>query len=251
MKTTQKLLMGILAAGTLSLAIPAQAVLFDQNVTANAIYGSGNANGGWTVDRSGGVELGLRAKVRFPTPLNQFNSNGDGTYDHLAGNNGAGQALWNFEWSINSDYLGTSGVKLSDLTYILKIDSDPTAAVNYLAFDPINVAFWDHSFGDNSTGAGAGVEAADAAGYNGLITTKNLAQNSWRMNFFQAFFIPANSFDPNVPGTYTFRLEASNGAATEMTVNAVPEPSTYLAGAMLLLPFGASAIRKLRKSRTA
>jgi hypothetical protein len=31
----------------------------------------------------------------------------------------------------------------------------------------------------------------------------------------------------------------------------VPEPSTYLAGALLLLPFGASAIRVLRRNREA
>ncbi len=31
----------------------------------------------------------------------------------------------------------------------------------------------------------------------------------------------------------------------------VPEPSTVIAGALLLLPFGASTIRKLRKSRKA
>ena len=29
----------------------------------------------------------------------------------------------------------------------------------------------------------------------------------------------------------------------------VPEPSTYLAGALLLLPFGAATLRKLRAAR--
>jgi hypothetical protein len=32
---------------------------------------------------------------------------------------------------------------------------------------------------------------------------------------------------------------------------AVPEPTTMIAGAMLLLPFGASMLRILRKNRTA
>lgn len=36
-----------------------------------------------------------------------------------------------------------------------------------------------------------------------------------------------------------------------VNVSAVPEPTTMVAGALLLLPFGASAIRKLRKNRTA
>lgn len=33
-----------------------------------------------------------------------------------------------------------------------------------------------------------------------------------------------------------------------LTISAVPEPSTYIAGALLLLPFGASALRKMRKA---
>jgi hypothetical protein len=35
----------------------------------------------------------------------------------------------------------------------------------------------------------------------------------------------------------------------DFTPSAVPEPSTYLAGALLLLPFGSSAIRLLRKNK--
>jgi hypothetical protein len=250
MQPTQKVLMGIVATGILTLALPSQAA-FDANVTGDVIFGTGNANGSWTVAQGGGVELGLRAKVRFPSPANVFNSNGDGTYNHLAGND-AGRALWNYEWSINSDFAGTSGVKLDDLTYMLRIDTDPTAAINYTSnFDPINTlnppTFWDHSIGDNSTLNGQGAEATDQASYLNLIANNNLAQQSWRFNWYAA------PFNPNVSGSYTFALEAYNGltrlAATEMTVNvAVPEPSTYLAGALLLLPFGASMMRKLRKA---
>src|ERR1039458_4069384 len=36
-----------------------------------------------------------------------------------------------------------------------------------------------------------------------------------------------------------------------ITVSPVPEPTTMIAGALLLLPFGASTIRKFRKNRTA
>jgi hypothetical protein len=36
-----------------------------------------------------------------------------------------------------------------------------------------------------------------------------------------------------------------------ITVSAVPEPTTMVAGALLLLPFGASALRILRKKRAA
>lgn len=248
MKTTYKLILSILSAGTLASAISTQgAIAFDQNVTANAIYGTGNDNGAWTVDRNNGVELGLRAKQRIPA-ANIFNSAGNGTYNQSAGvGEAAGRAKWNFEWSINSDYLGTSGIKLDDLTYVLRIDTDPSAGTTFITFDPINVAFADHSFGDNTTAQSAGTEAVDAAGYAALIAGSNLAQQSWRPHFF----FPIN---PNANGTYTFQLEAYSGAnllaATAMDV-VVPEPSTYIAGAMLLLPFGVSVLRKMRKGQTA
>src|SRR3546814_4080660 len=87
-------------------------VWFDQNVTKEVIFGSGNANGSFTVDRQNGIELGLRAKLRFDEtnqPQNTFNSNGDGTYSFPAGTpptgfgfdpNSPTTPVWNFEWSI-------------------------------------------------------------------------------------------------------------------------------------------------------
>ena len=50
---------------TLAVASPANALLFDQSLTSNVIFGSGNANGDFTVDRGNGIEVGLRAKLRF------------------------------------------------------------------------------------------------------------------------------------------------------------------------------------------
>lgn len=110
-------------------ASPAKAVIaFDQDVTNNVIFGSGNANGSWTTDRANGVEVGLRAKVRFNAanaPENTFNSNGAGTYEFQAGLPPTGfgfapgstsTATWNFEWSINSNYDGTSSYNLDDLS---------------------------------------------------------------------------------------------------------------------------------------
>jgi hypothetical protein len=41
------------------------------------------------------------------------------------------------------------------------------------------------------------------------------------------------------------------GAAQDQLVMVVPEPTTMIAGALLLLPFGASTLRILRKNRTA
>jgi hypothetical protein len=60
----------------------------------------------------------------------------------------------------------------------------------------------------------------------------------------------------NGPGNYS--LWASNGGGYTLssdggvaTITAVPEASTVIAGALLLLPFGASTLRILRRNRTA
>jgi|GEM_PF-811767 len=206
---------------------------YDQDVTPDAIFGSGNDNGSFTVDRQSGVELGLRAKLRFP-PTNAFMSNGDGTYTY---NTGSGTSSppnpeWHYEWAVNSDYDDSSGLFIDDLVYELGIDFDPGPGTDYLVFDPIAIGsvipytppsppvpYWDHSIGDNSTPNGGGVEAGDAPTYAALIGSNNVAQNSWRTTFHDEFpFV----FDPDVPGRYEFYLTASSGgsevARTEISV---------------------------------
>lgn len=59
----------------------------DADVTPDVIFGDGNANGGFSVSRSNGIEIGLRGKLRFDdtnNPRNIFNSNGDGSYTFTA-----------------------------------------------------------------------------------------------------------------------------------------------------------------------
>ena len=215
----------------------AGAVTFDQNVTPDVIFGSSNANGGFTVDRNNGIELGLRAKLRHNAsgaPENTFNSNGDGTYSFNAGvapTQTFPTAEWSFEWSINSDWDGSSGWNLDNLVYELAMDSDPSQGTSFLTFDPINAPFFDHAIGDNSTANGAGSVAADGTEYASLIASNNVAQNSWKPHWF------ISPFDPTVDGTYDFYLSASEMgtevARTEMQVivgqggaAAVPVPGT-------------------------
>ena len=77
MKKTLLAVSTLLALG-LSATPSAQAVTeFDQDITPDVIFGSGNANGSWTTERVSGLEIGLRAKLRFDAscaPDNIFNS---------------------------------------------------------------------------------------------------------------------------------------------------------------------------------
>ncbi len=217
---------------------------FDQNVTNAVIFGSGNVNGSFTTVRGSGVELGMRAKLRFDSsnqPQNVFHSNGDGTYTYEAGfPSGPGlpgwasstTARWNIEWSINTDHDGASGLKLDDLTYELGMDFDAGAGSQTLAFDPIALnstlpftaplvmPFWDHAIGDNSTGSGGGSTAGSSGAYASLLAANNLAQNSWNPEFFNE--APFDGFDPTLPGRYDFYLAAYDGlveiARTEIAV---------------------------------
>ncbi len=237
------------------------ATLFDQDVTNNVIFGTGNANGSWTVGRDNGVEIGLRAKLRFDdtnAPQNDFNSNGDGTYTFEPkqppgggfgfASNQASTAIWNFEWSINVNYDGSnpSGTVLSDYSYVFLIDGDPTGIDTTDTFDPINQPDGDHAFGDNTTGPGLGNKPSNPSEYINRINNFSMAQNSWNYEFFDD---PADAggnplaqlsgFDANVPGEFTITLQAFDGATllteSSIVVQSIPEPAvTLLAGIGLL-----------------
>ena len=245
----------LMAGCVMALFSPAAeaAIQYDQNVTNNVINGSGNANGSYTTDRQNGVELGLRAKLRHNgsgQPENTFNSNGNGTYTFnpgVAPTQSPPTAVWSFEWSINTNYDGSTSWNLDDLTYTLSMTS--TTGATIATFDPINgvnpnlSGFWDHSIGTNATANGAGVEATSGATYAPLIQNNNLAQNSWKPHWY------ATGFDPTDIGSYNFVLTAYNGinpvAMTNMTV-LVPEPASFA-----LLGLGAGALLLRRRRRTA
>jgi len=262
----KKPVLNLMAGAVLALSAVA-AHAGDVNVTNNVIVGTGIANNGFTVGATNNIEIGLRARERYgnPTagvfvPTNNFYSDNNGTYNQAPGgftpvgvNGTAGgpRAAWNFDWSINTDQSGTGGAKINSYTYRLSMDFDAGVGTNFQSFDLINAAsLFDHSFGDNTTGQGLGVEAANAAGYTSLKGSSNLVQNSWNYDFFDSAMFP---FDPNAQGTYTIKLEAFRGdtlaASSLINVNvgaaAVPEPGSM---ALVGLALAGLAIARRRKA---
>jgi len=237
------------------------AVVYDQPVTNNVIYGSGNTNGNtWSEDQESsiGLELALRAHTRFPTPLNDFPNDGAGDYGPFpAGNFNGGSSSWNFDWSVNTNYNGAGGV-LNTYTYVLSLDTDPTSGVTLqsIGVDPVNACgspVNDSAQGTNATPQSGGTVYGTCALYTAGLGANNLVQNSWRYAFF-----PSIPFDPTVAGVYTIDLKAfyagggnAGQLAGEVSINVdtTPEPATLglLGGGLLVLPLVA---RRRSRGRT-
>lgn len=204
------------------------AIEYNENVTGNMIFGTGNSNGGFTVDRvnvnGNDIELGLRAKVRYPTPSDApvtgvriINNETYGYFDATGHGLGNTLASWNVDWSINS---GTAN--LNAYKYTFQLDYDPGLGTSfqpaYFETDPINLTllpFLDHSFGTNSTGAGLGTEATDSATYASLVASNNLVQNSLNFGFFNS------SFDPTADGHYAVQLTAFDDQGTQLAQSTI------------------------------
>ncbi len=246
----------------------AAALAYDQDVTfgdtstgpsdpVKMLYGS-NANGGFTVDRRNGVELGLRAQLRFDAnnqPQNIFNSNGDGTYTFFTGTPDLTKPrpdwattttpVWNITFSVNTDHGdldGTPAKKLADYTYEVGVDFDPDGTGNWLRFDPISanglfnsLGVPDHAFG-LYTQQSPGIIPTTIPDYSAALGAYNIVQNTTNLEFMNIDLTPYglgdySGFDPNQPGVYTVYLAALSGsvevARTEINV---------IVGAPILVP---------------
>ena len=122
------------------LLLPVSAVISHGATTFNApitaIFGSGNPDSGWVSSVDNNIELGLRAKDRNTgaTP-----NNGAGTYSFATGFSNPptnSRAIWNFEFSINSD--DSSGTApLSSYRYVLSYDTNPSQGQTWASVDPL------------------------------------------------------------------------------------------------------------------
>ncbi len=181
-----------------------------------------NPNGGFTVETSGGLTLGLRAKERsgdsvinsstnlyqVPTGPNQFN---------------ASRAFWNYEFSIHVD----DGGNLTQLVSPTITITDITTPHPVSSFNPLLL--------DNSVVDAAGV-VTHLPGNTPPGSSEVGGQNSENLTFGAP--VGLSGFDFNAADQYEITLSATyNGSVISDTieVQAVPEPTTLsLLGAGLL-----------------
>lgn len=164
-------------------------VTFDQNLASGWTQGSGTSNGHFAVDtEANGVELGLRASIRYVGPITPTGN----LYTAPVGF-ASGGALWNFEFSVNpGSWVGTHS--------LLTI----TGPGGVLAFDPTLI-------GDNTPLGGPFDQ-----------NSENLSFFPGAPLNFNPFASGIYTFDLKL-----FSRDDVQLGEVSIQVNAVPEPSTW------------------------
>jgi hypothetical protein len=154
--------------------------------------------------------------------------------------------VFNFKFSINVDQSGRSGLMLSDFSYGISVDTDPSIVTNFLTVDPFAVLGWnDHALGNNLTPNGRGVVAGNDAGQTANMALHSVAQQSANLGF-------GWSANPDAPGVYDIILQVYDLGTTNVVaeslirviVTPVPVPAALL---LLAAAFGLIALVKHRR----
>jgi hypothetical protein len=199
----------ILAASLATPCLTQASITTEANGTVTAIYGSGNSDT-WAV-----VKTYTGADGNLQLALNQ----------HVNPNNGN----LNIDFSINVDPQGL-GVTLATAHYNYYLIVNGTTTYNL-------ASYYDNSVGTASTANGAGTEP-----FLGLFlgTTGNatIFQNSEHI-VGSTFELVVTDRSGNQIGDLSYPFAPA----------AVPEPSTYAAAGLMLLPLGAALLKTLRRKQ--
>ncbi len=147
---------------------------------------------------------------------------------------------------------GTPADPVNELNYLKTLLATPLNQKQTLAIEGIKISPFVHQVQQTYTRSAADITHADAivtsvgylkdesggksipAGYDFVLAKYGLTSAVWYLGG------EANVLPAKVDG---------KGLSHYIAFNAVPEPTTLIAGALLLLPFGASTIRMLRNRR--
>lgn len=169
-------------------------------ITPGIIWGEGNTNQGFTTTIVNGLELGLRAKKRFPSPNDNIDvgiiqdSQGNYLFDSTGVSLPTNRSIWSFDWSINSDNIDGDR-PLTTYSYIIGVDYDPSPLTNLQTYNPLsgqstgyylgNNSSWINANGNKATSANvaAAIPADGTSAIGSTVSNFNIAQNSVNMGF--------------------------------------------------------------------
>lgn len=220
---------------------------FAAPVTPDIIFGSGNANGSFTVttfNAGGNIELGLRAKLRYNEngqPENTFNWDGVDTYSFaMTAGTPSNRSVFNFEWSINTEGTGRTIAELiaAGARAQIDFDTDPSASTNFVSYDPF--AF-DAYYGTNATPNGGGTYDNTGTPIAGATVAQNSVNYAWA----------GGIGGPLGFGIYDVSLSAFNSNGTQLgsadiKINVVPAPSIL---ALMFLGLAGLGFGRYRKQQ--
>lgn len=240
--------LSIAAVGTL-LAIGASAESVDSglaspdttgvNTTNNLSWynGTGQPQGGFTVDSENGIEIGLRAVIRQGPQINSLTntyyvpSGPESTANGSLSNNGA-RAAWNYDFSIDLRPNGVGSLTFNDITALLTVTDLTTLQSG--SVDPLSLTFAPDT-------AGFGNPAGTTNSHDGSATSSDYSAENSENPIFGNFPVAGYNFGNG--DEYQFNLQITENSNSQVlasdTIDVVvtPEPSTFfmLGGGCLAL----------------